>query len=53
MAHHVFGQEMGEGDSAHIRQHLRGIDYGDRFAQYRADVPYALPRLPKDRPDAQ
>jgi hypothetical protein len=27
--------------------------YGDRFAQYRADVPYALPRLPKDRPDAQ
>jgi protein-S-isoprenylcysteine O-methyltransferase Ste14 len=27
--------------------------YGDRFARYRADVPYALPRLPKDRPDAQ
>lgn len=27
--------------------------YGDRFAQYRADVPYALPRLSKDRPDAQ
>ena len=27
--------------------------YGDHFARYRADVPYALPRLPKDRPDAQ
>ena len=27
--------------------------YGDRFARYRADVPYALPRLPKDQPDAQ
>jgi len=27
--------------------------YGDRFARYRADVPYALPRLTKDRPDAQ
>lgn len=27
--------------------------YGDRFARYRANVPYALPRLPKDRPDAQ
>jgi protein-S-isoprenylcysteine O-methyltransferase Ste14 len=27
--------------------------YGDRFARYRADVPYALPRLSKDRPDAQ
>lgn len=27
--------------------------YGDRFARYRADVPYALPRLPKVRPDAQ
>lgn len=27
--------------------------YGARFARYRADVPYALPRLTKDRPDAQ
>ncbi|SEM90777.1 hypothetical protein SAMN04488003_10684 [Loktanella fryxellensis] len=28
--------------------------YGDRFATYRAQVPYALPRLTqKDRPDAQ
>ena len=27
--------------------------YGDRFARYRTDVPYALPRLPKDRRDAQ
>ncbi len=27
--------------------------YGDRFARYRVDVPYALPRLPSDRPDAQ
>jgi len=27
--------------------------YGDRFARYRAEVPYALPRLTKDRPDAQ
>ena len=27
--------------------------YGDRFAQYRAAVPYVLPRLTKDRPDAQ
>lgn len=27
--------------------------YGDRFTRYQADVPYALPRLPKDRPDAQ
>ncbi len=27
--------------------------YGDRFARYRAEVPYALPRLLKDRPDAQ
>ena len=27
--------------------------YGDRFARYRADVPYALPCLPKDRLDAQ
>ncbi len=27
--------------------------YGDRFTRYRADVPYALPRLPKVRPDAQ
>ncbi len=27
--------------------------YGDRFATYRKAVPYALPRLPKDRPDAQ
>lgn len=27
--------------------------YGDRFARYRADVPYALPRLLSDHPDAQ
>ncbi|MCX7288272.1 MAG: isoprenylcysteine carboxylmethyltransferase family protein [Rhodobacterales bacterium] len=27
--------------------------YGDRFDQYRAEVPYALPRLPMDRHDAQ
>lgn len=29
--------------------------YGDRFEQYRAEVPYVLPRLnpPKDRPNAQ
>lgn len=27
--------------------------HGDRFARYRADVPYALPRLLKDCPDAQ
>lgn len=29
--------------------------YGDRFARYRAEVPYVLPRLlpTKDRPDAQ
>ncbi len=27
--------------------------YGDRFARYRAEVPYALPRLPKDRSNAQ
>lgn len=27
--------------------------YGDRFARYSADVPYALPRLTKDRRDAQ
>ena len=27
--------------------------YSDRFAQYRAEVPYVLPRLMKDRPDAQ
>lgn len=26
--------------------------YGDRFARYSADVPYMLPRLPKERPDA-
>lgn len=26
--------------------------YGDLFARYRADVPYALPRLTKDNPDA-
>ena len=27
--------------------------YGDRFTQYQADVPYMLPRLPKEPPDAQ
>ena len=27
--------------------------YGDRFARYRADVPYALPRLLRDDSDAQ
>ncbi len=27
--------------------------YGDRFARYRAEVPYMLPRLTKDRLDAQ
>ena len=27
--------------------------YGDRFARYRAQVPYMLPRLPKDRSDAK
>ncbi len=27
--------------------------YGERFGRYRAEVPYMLPRLPKDRPDAQ
>lgn len=27
--------------------------YGDRFELYRADVPYAVPRLPKGRSDAQ
>ncbi len=27
--------------------------YGAQFDQYRAEVPYALPRLPKDRPHAQ
>ncbi len=27
--------------------------YGDRFTQYQAQVPYMLPRVPKDRPDAQ
>ncbi len=27
--------------------------YGDRFTQYRAGVPYMLPRLHKDPPDAQ
>jgi methanethiol S-methyltransferase len=27
--------------------------YGDRFTQYQADVPYMLPRLPRDTPDAQ
>ncbi len=27
--------------------------YGDRFDRYRAEVPYMLPRLPKDQPDAQ
>ncbi len=27
--------------------------YGARFEHYQADVPYMLPRLPKDRPDAQ
>lgn len=27
--------------------------YGERFTRYRADVPYALPRVLRDRPDAQ
>jgi protein-S-isoprenylcysteine O-methyltransferase Ste14 len=27
--------------------------YGDRFTQYQAGVPYMLPRLPKEPPDAQ
>ncbi|MBM3616443.1 MAG: isoprenylcysteine carboxylmethyltransferase family protein [Alphaproteobacteria bacterium] len=27
--------------------------YGDRFARYRAEVPYVLPRLLKDHPGAQ
>ena len=27
--------------------------YGARFDQYRSDVPYVLPRFPKDRPGAQ
>jgi steroid 5-alpha reductase family enzyme len=27
--------------------------YGDRFTQYQANVPYMLPRLPKEPPDAQ
>jgi protein-S-isoprenylcysteine O-methyltransferase Ste14 len=27
--------------------------YGDRFARYSANVPYMLPRLPKEPPDAQ
>ncbi len=27
--------------------------YGKRFDQYRATVPYALPRIPKDHPHAQ
>ncbi len=27
--------------------------YGARFDSYRAEVPYALPRLPRDRPHAQ
>jgi methanethiol S-methyltransferase len=27
--------------------------YGARFDRYRAEVPYMLPKLTKDRPDAQ
>lgn len=27
--------------------------YGDRFARYQADVPYMLPHLPKEPPNAQ
>lgn len=36
-----------------LKERRYATRYGDRFAQYQAGVPYMLPRLPKEPPDAQ
>lgn len=36
-----------------LKERRFALRHGARFARYQAEVPYMLPRLPKDRPDAK